>query len=98
MNLYNTKTAVTSTNGTLAYTGLPENTTRSRAYIGKSNWADVTSQYANKDEMFKGALFDFRGYNVPLNAKVIAESYGWGKKMLGLELKLRERSLMCAEY
>jgi hypothetical protein len=63
---------------------LPQNSMTEKNYIGKSNWADVTSQYANKDELFKGAVFDFRGYVVPLDAKVIADSYAWGKKMLGL--------------
>jgi hypothetical protein len=66
---------------------LPQNSITEKNYIGKSNWADVTSQYANKDELFKGAVFDFRGYNAPLSAKGIAESYGWGKKMLGLDLE-----------
>lgn len=64
---------------------LPQNSITEKNYIGKSNWADVTSQYANKDELFKGALFDFRGYNTPLSAKVIGDSYAWGKKMLGLD-------------
>jgi hypothetical protein len=64
---------------------LPQTSITEKNYIGKSNWADDTSQYANKDELFKGAIFDFRGYLQPLNAKTIGESYEWGKKMLGLE-------------
>jgi hypothetical protein len=63
---------------------LPQNSITEKNYIGKSNWLDATSQYANKDELFKGVLFDFRGYNVPLSAKVIKESYTWGQTMLGL--------------
>ena len=64
---------------------LPQNSITDKNYIGKSNWAEVTSQYANKDELLKGAVFDFRGYTIPLNAKVISESHAWGKKMLGLD-------------
>jgi hypothetical protein len=52
--------------------------------IGKSNWQDQTSQYANKDELFKGAIFDFRAYNVPLSDKVIKETVDWGKVKLGM--------------
>ena len=52
--------------------------------VGKSNWANVTSQYGNRDELFKGSLFDIRGYGIPLGKSVVKESYLWGKKMLGL--------------
>ena len=76
-------------NGVKAYVEpsgwLPQQSTTEKNYIGKSNWADVTSQYANKDELFKGAIFDFRGYNTPLAEQVIKDSYTWGKKMLGLK-------------
>ncbi len=44
----------------------------------------IAVQGANKDELLKGALFDVRGYNLPLAPKVIEESYAWGKKLLGL--------------
>jgi hypothetical protein len=63
---------------------LPQNSITEKNYIGKSNWSNVTSQYNNKDELLKGAMFDFRGYNVPLSAKVIGESYTWGRGLLGL--------------
>ncbi len=63
---------------------LPQNSITEKNYIGKSNWSNVTSQYDNKDELLKGAMFDFRGYNVPLSAKVIGESYKWGRGLLGL--------------
>jgi hypothetical protein len=63
---------------------LPQNSITEKNYIAKSNWADDTSQYANKDELFCGALFDFRAYNRPFTGKVIQESYEWGKKLLGL--------------
>jgi hypothetical protein len=64
---------------------LPQNSITEKNYIGKSNWANVTSQYANKDELLKGNLFDFRGYVEQLDAEVIRDSYQWGKKLLGLE-------------
>jgi hypothetical protein len=64
---------------------LPQRSITEKNYIGKSNWANVTSQYANKDELLKGAVFDFRGYVSPLNSSVIKDSYEWGSKMLGLK-------------
>ena len=69
---------------------LDEGKIKSFEFKGKSNWSDVTSQYANKDELFRGALFDVRGYNTPLAAPVIKESYLWGRKLLGLDLEEAE--------
>lgn len=63
---------------------LPQSNETVKNYIGKSNWANVTSQYGNRDELFKGSLFDIRGYGIPLGKSVVKESYLWGKKMLGL--------------
>jgi len=63
---------------------LPQNNNTTKNYIGKSNWANVTSQYGNRDELFKGSLFDMRGYNTALSPLVIKDSYLWGKKMLDL--------------
>jgi hypothetical protein len=64
---------------------LPQNSLTEKNYIGRSNWTNVTSQYANKDELLKGAVFDVRAYNVPLAQGVIKNSYGWGRKYLGLD-------------
>lgn len=64
---------------------LPQQNATEKNYIGKSNWGDATSQYANKDELFKGAVFDVRGYNVSLSEGLIKDSHAWGKKMLGLD-------------
>ena len=64
---------------------LPQQNRTEKNYIGKSNWADDTSQYANKDELFKGAVFDIRGYNGSMSEAVIQDSYKWGVKMLGLD-------------
>ena len=75
-------------NGELAFLEpsgfLPQASTLEQCYLGKSNWANVTSQYENKDELFKGKLFDFRGYKQSVTDKVIKESVGWGKQKLGL--------------
>jgi hypothetical protein len=60
---------------------LPQTDYMTRNYIGKSNWADVTSQYEDKDELFKGSVFDFRGYAEPINEKV-GDIYKWGKEVL----------------
>ena len=64
---------------------LPQTNDTSKNYIGKSNWADVTSQYGNRDELFKGSVFDIRGYGRAVGKDVVKESYLWGKKMLGLK-------------
>ncbi len=64
---------------------LPQASTLSNCYLGRSNWANATSQYENRDELFKGSLFDLRGYKQSLADKVIKESVAWGRQKLGLE-------------
>jgi hypothetical protein len=75
-------------NGEKVYTQpdgwLPQNGSTRKNYLGKSNWADQTSQFGNRDELFKGSLFDFRGYTGVLSDKVIRDSVKWGKTMLGI--------------
>jgi hypothetical protein len=75
-------------NGELAFVEpsgfLPQASTLSNCYLGRSNWSNVTSQYENKDELFKGSLFDVRGYKQSVTDKVIKESVAWGKSKLGL--------------
>jgi hypothetical protein len=63
---------------------LPATSSMSNCYIGKSNWANDTSQYENRDELFKGRLFDFRAYRRSLSEDLIQESYDWGKEILPL--------------
>lgn len=63
---------------------LPQSSSTSNNYLGKSNWENTTSQYENKDELFKGSLFDFRVYNVNLSDDIIKKSVTWGKDKLGL--------------
>ena len=76
-------------NGELAFLEpsgfLPQTTSLEQCYLGKSNWANVTSQYENKDELFKGKLFDVRGYKQSVTDKVVKETVAWGKQKLGIE-------------
>lgn len=62
---------------------LPQASTTTNNYFGKSNWTNDTSQYENKDELFKGSLFDVRGYKTPMNLAKIQATYKWGKGLLG---------------
>lgn len=63
---------------------LPQETYTTMNYIGKSNWSSVTTPYQNADELFKGKLFDLRGYQTPMSDAKIENTYRWGQKMLGL--------------
>lgn len=76
-------------NGVLVHTEvsafLPQTPTTTKNYIGKSNWANATSQDANADELFHGKLFDFRGYNLSMMEKKIQDTYSWGKERLDKE-------------
>jgi hypothetical protein len=64
---------------------LPQASTTTNNYIGKSNWMSATSEYENKDDFFRGSLFDLRGYKTPMSAKKISDSVAWGKKLLGIK-------------
>jgi len=63
---------------------LPQAQSTTNNYLGKSNWANATSQYEMKDELFNGKIFDFRMYNSMMSEKKINDSIVWGKKMLGI--------------
>ncbi len=63
---------------------LPRRNMTTHNYIGKSNWAAVTSQYENNDELFKGSLFDFRVYKTPMVEAKIKDTYEYGREKLGL--------------
>ena len=73
-------------NGKLVHTEasafLPQTNYTKTNYIGKSNWANVTSPYANADELFKGRLFDFRGYRTAFSEQKIKDTYEWGQALL----------------
>jgi len=64
---------------------LPQTDFTTKNYIGKSNWSDVTSPYDNADQLFKGKLFDLRGYHIRMDDKKIKDTYEWGRKLLGLK-------------
>jgi len=64
---------------------LPQTNETAKNYIGKSNWADATSQMDNKDELFKGKLFDFRGYKTAMSAAKVEKTVAWGREALGLK-------------
>ena len=61
---------------------LPQTSSLSSNYIGKSNWTNVTSQMENADELFKGKIFDFRLYKTPMSAKKITKTIQWGVKKI----------------
>ena len=53
-------------------------------YIGRSNWEGDTSQYQDADERFRGAMFDFRLYRIPMSEGKIRRTVEWGRESLGL--------------
>lgn len=72
---------------------LPQNNYTTHNYIGASNWKDVTSPYENADELFKGKMFDVRGYEIPMSEQKITHAVQWGAKMLGLKEPQVDNSL-----
>ena len=69
---------------------LPSTDFMTNCYLGKSNWASTTSLYDNKDELFKGRMFDVRAYTGLVSPRMISDSVDWGKLKLGLnEAKLK---------
>ena len=75
-------------NGKLVYVHssgwLPQKNETSKNYIGRSNWIDASGPYANKSELFKGYMADFRMYNGILTAAVIEKSYKWALEKLDI--------------
>jgi hypothetical protein len=76
-------------NGKLVYTELtaflPQAKTTSNNYLGKSNWANETSGYELRDELFAGSMFDFRMYAAPIPPRKVEDIVAWGKELLGLQ-------------
>ena len=64
---------------------LPQSNYTTNNYIGKSNWTNATSPYQNADELFKGKMFDIRGYRTRMDEKKIKNTYKWGANLLGLK-------------
>ena len=75
-------------NGNFLYTKenafLPQAAVTKKNYIGKSNWADNSSGYELRDEMFNGSVFDFRMYTGALSETKIKRITQWGMDCLGL--------------
>ena len=58
---------------------MPLNSYTTLNYIGKSNWEEVgVGQYDDQDGRFRGSLFDFRLYRLPMSSAKIAKTYAWG--------------------
>jgi hypothetical protein len=66
---------------------LPQTNHTTNNYVGKSNWANMLSGDANADELFRGKLFDFRGYNSVMTDRKIKDTYKWGASLLGMKQK-----------
>jgi len=64
---------------------LPSASNMTSCYIGKSNWANNVSKYENRDELFKGRMFDLRAYQASVSKGLVESSYIWGKEKLGIE-------------
>ena len=63
---------------------LPQSSFTTKNYIGKSNWMSDSSQYENRPELFKGSLFDLRGYNQAVNENKLKKTLHWGQLHLGI--------------
>ena len=76
-------------NGNLMYTleqgYLPQAKITSNNYLGKSNWANDTSSYELRDELFNGSMFDFRMYTSPMSEAKVKRTLQWGMDKLGLD-------------
>lgn len=64
---------------------MPLTSYTSKNYIGRSNWETESSQYNDRDERFRGALFDFRLYRIPMSASKIKRTFDWGIEKLDME-------------
>lgn len=65
-------------------THLPQIAITNNNYLGKNNWMNSSSMFENKAELFKGNLFDVRGYSKPVNEDKLNKTLKWGKKRLGI--------------
>jgi hypothetical protein len=63
---------------------LPQPTTSTNNYIGKSNWYSDSSQYELRDELFSGSLFDFRLYESAFSPAKVRRVMRWGSEFLGI--------------
>lgn len=61
---------------------LPQTNYTIMNYIGRSNWETAPGQGEYKDERFRGSLFDFRMYRIPMSETKILKTLAWGKKQI----------------
>jgi hypothetical protein len=66
---------------------LPLKSYTQKNYIGRSNWEQQSSQFQDRDERFRGAMFDFRMYRIPMPPGKIKRTYEWGFEKLGMSRK-----------
>jgi hypothetical protein len=67
-------------------THMPQTAITSNNYFGKNNWMSDSSLYENKPELFKGSLFDVRGYKQAMDANKIKKTIEWGQQRLGIQI------------
>jgi hypothetical protein len=76
-------------NGNLAFSQLegylPQAKITSNNYLGKSNWANDSSGYELRDELFSGSMFDFRMYSSTLPEAKVKRILQWGMGKLGMD-------------
>ena len=63
---------------------LPQSAVTSHNYLGKSNWTDAPGEFELRDELLRGAIFDFRMYNIALSESRVKRILQWGMGKLGL--------------
>jgi hypothetical protein len=61
---------------------LPQTNYYTLNYIGRSNWEQALNQGEYRDERFRGSLFDFRMYRIPMPEAKIQKTVEWGKMLL----------------
>jgi hypothetical protein len=64
---------------------LPQRAVTSHNYLGKSNWTDASGEFELRDELLRGAIFDFRMYNIALSESRVKRILQWGMGKLGLD-------------
>ncbi len=69
---------------------LPAASSMTNCYIGKSNWSNAVSQYENRDEGFRGRIFDFRAYRRNVSNSFVDDCVTWGKEKLDLSEEILE--------
>lgn len=63
---------------------LPQAAITSYNYLGKSNWTDAPGEFELRDELLRGAIFDFRMYTIALSESRVKRILQWGMGKLGL--------------